>query len=815
MWNGIIVWGTANDNQFTPGAQGKLTIINGGTIENAIAAVRLARTDGMKYVSGYEGGIIQNNDAHFINNRTGVRFYPYRNMVSGVEVDNLSYFQNTEFLTDDKLADESLPVGFLHMHGVKGISIQGCSFTNSRPDEEAAIRERGIGIFSEDAHFIVSNFCPGGYPCEEPIRSSFRELNYGIHASNPESAKIFEVCNSDFYNNLTGIYAKGVDFANITFNNFELRNVSIVHPLNDIFGGLFLDNCTGYTVEENNFYNDNPYDPHNEIQSIGITVDNSGNDFNMIYRNTFDRLHLGILAQNNNRGTSELTGLKLKCNRCSNNQGDFAVTSDGSSLNPGISWYQGAYDPRDNTAPAGNWFSHNVNNDPYSDFNNTLRQSWIIYFHHLGNPYDPWVPVYYQNITPHGYNFFTSFDEVCPSHFQLGGGFLKSAPAFADIELLKERMFSMQQSRDSAAIALRLWIDAGNTPQLNDEVAYAIPAQSLEIYDDLMAYSPYLSDTILATSIGKNEVLINAMIRDIMVANPHGAKREALIEALEQRVPPVPEYMMAQIMAGLDSLSLKEQYESEIAWYEQERALAFNQLMNIYLTDSVLQYQDDSIASLIYTHGTLHQNYLLAKRYLDNSDTTNAFLQLNSIPDRFVMNPDQTVEYQDYITLFTLLKNLKQSGYPLDSLDIPSRQVLYQMVGKHSRPAIMAQNILQHIDTVYYPEKYILPVSGPQLRRYDAGIPFMNPSVVQNSVMKVYPNPCRDYFIIDYSFEKIPRNAFYSITDPTGRTIDADRLNRQQDQLIKRTSSLSPGLYTVRFNIDGREEKALKISVIK
>jgi len=812
LWQGIEVWGTTTASQSTSGAQGKITIENGGTIENAITAVFLSKSNGSGgYIGGYEGGIIQIHDAHFINNRTGVRFFPYRNLVSGVEMDNLSYFHKSEFLTDAELADESIPENFLYLDGVKGINVNGCSFTNSRPEEEASVSERGIGIYSYDADFTVS-----WYPGEDPDSSKFTNLNYGIHATDATTARTFKVNHSGFFNNLTGIYCKGINNSDIIFNNFEIYYISIFHGPNDIFGGLYLDNCTGYTVEENNFYNEDAYPYPDEILSIGITVNNSEDNLNMIYRNTFDRLHMGILAQNRNRGTSNSTGLKLKCNICTDNRGDFAVTADTASANKGISIHQGAYIPGDKTAPAGNLFSHANNNNPYSDFNNTLSRQWIYYFHHDSlSPQDAWIPFYHQNITHYGYIRYTTYDDVCPTHYSLGDGHKKSAPIVLNEQELRTRLTLMENLRDSSSNALSLWIDAGNTQQLNYEVESSTEPEALDIYDELMQDSPYLSDTVLSSSIAKENVLVNAMIRDIMVANPHGVKKEALVEALEQRVPPVPDYMMEEIMEGLDSIALKEQRESEIAWYEQERALAFNKLMKIYLAEDISTSAEDSIISLITNHGNLNNNYYLATRYLEQGNTSNAFTVLTNLPNQFVLDSEQENEHQDYLTLFTMISNITQQGKPLDSLDNTSRQVLYQMAEHDSRPAIMAQNILQHIDSASYPEVYILPTSGPVLRRYDAENPNFNTGLDHENVFKVYPNPCNDYFIMEYYFEIIPGQASYSISDPLGRIIEEGLIEGQQNQLIRRTSSYSSGLYTIKLNINGKLEKALKLNVIR
>jgi hypothetical protein len=659
-------------------------------------------------------------------------------------------------------------------------------------------------------------YCESSYPCEDPDSSTFTNLNYGINAHDAWTTRTFVVNHTGFYNNLTGIYSKLVNNSSIVFNNFELYNVSLFHGPHDIFGGVYYDDCTGFTVEENNFYNEDENDPQNEIRSIGITVNNSRDNVNMIYRNTFNRLHMAILAQNRNRGINISTGLKLKCNICTNNEGDFAVTADTVSSNKGISIYQGTNTSLAKTAPAGNLFTHANNNDPYSDFNNTLSRQRFYYFHHPGTSQDLWVPVYYQNITSTTQGTYPFiYDSVCPSNYNLGGGLKSSSYVVMNEDDLRSRMIMMENLRDSAANELNLWIDAGNTPELNYDVESSTPNESLDIYDELMADSPYLSDTVLASSIEKEDVLVNAMIRDIMVANPHGAKKEDLIEAIEQRVPAVPEYMMAEIIAGLDSIAQKEQRESEIAWYAQERDLAYNKLMKIYLDDETSTSAEDSLTSLILNHGNLNSQYFLATRYLEHGDISNALSLLSEIPNQFEMDSEQQAEHQDYMTIFSMINNISQQGLPLDSLDNLSRLNLYQIAENDSRTASMAQNVLQYIDTVSYPEVYILPTSGPVLRRYEAENPDINSGLEQGNVFRVYPNPSYEYFIIEYYFDVIPRHASYSINDPLGRIIEEGQIEGRQNQLIRRTTSYSSGIYTIKLIINGKVEKALKLNVIK
>jgi len=818
MWWGIQVWGNPVQSQYTSGAQGKVTIKNGGIIENAVTAVALGKSDGMNYTAGFEGGIIQASGARFVNNQTAVKFFPYRNYNPanpGFEIDNLSYFYDAEFLTDAPLADDSHPGEFVSLNGVSGIGFQGCLFSNTRDFKDALVKERGSGIYSRDANFTITQYCPDGYPCTAPQNSEFRSLNYGVKAYNTISTKTFTIDQTDFINNLTGIYLKGVDYPGILFSNFELRNV--FEASEDISCGLFLDNCTGFIVEENNFYNNISYDPNGEIRSIGITIDNSANDVNSIYRNSFEKLHIGILAQNNNRGNTEMSGLKIKCNRFSGNNGDIAVTAEEPSPQSGISFYQGAFIPGDLTAPAGNLFSHKENNNQYSDLINTIDQAHIIYFHNQSSATETRAPEYYTDwsVTACECPLLYSFEEACPSNYSNGSGItLPTETAYTETAM-KLRMQTMENLRDSTEHVLSLWIDGGNTDPLEFEVSMASTPEALAIYDELMSVSPYLSDQVLNASIDREDVLVDAMIRDILVANPQVAKDENLLQRLDQRSPPLPEYMMAEVMEGENLVTSREKLEAEIAWYEQERVMGLNRLINLYIMDTTNPGAPDTLQNLLSNYGQLRHQYWSVREYLGRGEIVAATQKLSDLPNQFTMSTEELTDHQNFSDIFNMVTGLMLLGEPLDSLDLPSRLQLYQFAEGINEPAIMAQNILQYIDTTQFPEKYILPPESLTWREYDPQKPANILALDENKSFNVYPNPCRDYFILAYNFETLPAEAQIVVSDPAGRIFDEIEIYDLQNQQIIRTSQYSSGIYIFSLIVDEEEVKSRKIAIVK
>ena len=142
-------------------------------------------------------------------------------------------------------------------------------------------------------------------------------------------------------------------------------------------------------------------------------------------------------------------------------------------------------------------------------------------------------------------------------------------------------------------------IDGGNTEGLNTEVELSTPPETMEIYNELMGESPFVSETVVETSIEKEDVLPNAMIRDVMVANPHSATSDELLEKLDERNTPMPNYMKAQVLEAREIQTLKDELESKLSGLKLRQARAFNGLVRQYLSDTINPWHTHDSFSII------------------------------------------------------------------------------------------------------------------------------------------------------------------------------------------------------------------------
>jgi len=228
LWGGVQV----NGETFLPQEyqhQGKVIVY--GTIKNAWYGIRTfmpgycPEGGGVLIEEGYpSGGIIHVSGGKFVNNKTAIRFYPYRG-----NGDNISYLSNAVFTTNASLEGNYHPDCFVRMDGVSGIEISKCTFQNLRPKNECQFGQRGKGIVAFNADVNISQNISSD-------STYFKSLDYGIYALNGATTPAFLISQCAFHNNRKSVYLSGytaIDLVDIKNNTFWLNNNSMVsQPLN-------------------------------------------------------------------------------------------------------------------------------------------------------------------------------------------------------------------------------------------------------------------------------------------------------------------------------------------------------------------------------------------------------------------------------------------------------------------------------------------------------------------------------------------------------------------------------------------------------
>lgn len=560
---------------------------------------------------------------------------------------NISYFRNCIFETTGPLANPSIkPYAFAILNNVKNVRFQGCTFRNTAPTL-FNVRDRGIGIVSIDAKYFVQQLSSTQF-CK------FENLYCGIDASNATNSNTVYVNKAQFSNNYEGIRLSAVRNATIISNTFTYIGG---YTQNGGYG-IYMDGCTGYKIEENNFSS-------GIGKHYGTIINNSGNASNEFYNNSFSNISYGTQIQENN------SRLQLKCNQYTPNSigiADISLTS-GSIQNP-----QGAcnIDPK---SPAGNTFSHTCfNPTPTGDIWANPGVTPFTYNHHGGSGTTPQcysssiVNLQTECITAGAFNQTTS----CPS---------KIIPP---CNTLCQRQLIRQINTLSAPLV------AGDAPALYQIIASTAAAG--QIKNALLAPGAYLSDGVLIAAITRADALPPGHIKDIVI--PNSPVTQPVKNALNNIS--LPNGIRNQITAAQTGTSARMQTETVLAALPP-KDVAINDLLRQYLNDTTLANPMDTVIAFLKTQPDLSSEQYLLQAYLSNNsyyDARPLYNQLNALSDAsFNSFYDLSISLSEQgKTIFEISSTGKQS---LESLAV-------QTVNKEI--ATRAQSILRFVYGEPFPE---------------------------------------------------------------------------------------------------------------
>lgn len=334
-WNGIVVQGIDGQAQ-NVSTFGKVTVQNGGTIENAWTAIK-----------SINGGIVQLNNANLINNYQSVYFQKHN---SGISNFQLSSIQNSTFKIDNEFLPlkynnaENTKASFLiRVENIKNLSIINNSFENTYETIDFDITKAIVGLNAQNINIRANYF----YGFKEAINlfaiNGLR--SYAIISGNNENDQ------NEFVNNKTAIMLNNVQNVLIKYNQIELpTNTYVSNPV-----GIYMIASSGRVF--NNTITNNETSPGN---GYGIVSRFARRDLTTnIYQNTFTNLKYGTQAE----GRNSLT--QVYCN-------DYTTMSEAAwSISPNFNTInafpdQGEYlnyDLLDGQRRAGNLFNDETENN--------------------------------------------------------------------------------------------------------------------------------------------------------------------------------------------------------------------------------------------------------------------------------------------------------------------------------------------------------------------------------------------------------------------------------------------------------------------
>lgn len=750
-WEGVVVKGNASLAQNILSNQGFVYLT--GVIEGANTSIRI-EAGGRVYGIGAD-----------IRNSGGLLFEPY-------SFSQLGHFNGCNFTCDGNIYDFGIePFRHAFLNGVRNINFLGCNFnlTNVPPEQLS----NTAGILSNGSNFWV-------------FESEFHGFDTGIHAAGQFSPfNSFSVTDSRFSNNQTGIFSLAMQNFSVIGNTFEVGGEDFK---NNNPCGLMVDNCTGYGVRWNTFIGTD-----NEVtERIGIIIEDSGDDANLIVGNSFDYLDYGNFAQGDNRGN--FSGLEYYCNTNEgHNTRDFYVSGTGPN-SEGIHINQG------NNRATRNTFSHSVAFLD-SDFRNDVG---LISFNHLGIPSEEPNP---NSLSGTGgiIKFQQTNEYRCPVNEPCCKTLSQE-----EFEQIQTDFFVAENGWQTEKTELSELVDGGDTENLLTQIHEATTLNAGQVIQYLLSISPWLSQQALIAAIGKKQVLTENAIIQILNANPEGL-REAPVRQLVKSSFSL--LLSDSILANAETGTARKVQENLIGEYRSAMLEKADTLIYDILKDTV-ELNLELLRLWLQKKQSLEAQYALIASFLSTEDFYSASQKLDTIPILYSLDAHELVEHYYFVTLADFWKEIHMQGKTMAELDSQRVSIVLGIANDSRRRAgAIAQGIINTWYNGHFRVIPYLPSNEEIQERFtkseDSGI------YSEAKYLTIFPNPARNFVYFHWNLPLGIEDANISLADLQGRVLNIIQLTGQKGRQKWNTEGLEHGLYFCRLNLPNGNYYTYKLTLIK
>ncbi|HBZ67603.1 MAG TPA: hypothetical protein DEO70_12265 [Bacteroidales bacterium] len=790
-WQGIEVWGNSAANQY-PDANGNYNqgylMLNNATIENAVCAVDLWKPNDFSKT----GGILKATNSHFINNTKSIHagYYTNKHPINGKPTTNIGYAVNCTFVINQGYNASKTFYKHADLAQLNGFSFSGCDFSLAQGVD--GVSPWNIAIGSYDAAFSVTAPCSGDMsPCNEYDRNTFTGFYAAVYATKtPDYNTTFDVIRSDFSNNAIGIYINGVKNEAILFCNFHLGSNA-----GDDCGvglspsyGIDMTGSTGFVIEENTFQRADGTAPGDYT---GIRATQCLSIVDDIYKNSYIGLERANLAQDLNRAdySNGATGISYLCNQNRFNRLDIHVTGNQASIRGNLGGLEVA--------------SGNTLTDPAFAEAHILNQGVqdVNYYFYQPNENERLIE-YSTYVYPYPLTISQTRNE-CLSHYGGSTGGNTTEGLVLDAAGMQQKADEYSQyvsDYNTVASLYQQLTDGGSTETTKTVIETSQPDDMWILRDDLLGKSPYLSQEVLMVAADKTDVLPEAVLFEILAANPDELRRQELIDYLRNKPDPLPEYMIELLEILARGETGKTALLNQMARYYNGKVQAVNTIVRSLLRDTITDY--GQVRTWLTNLGGIESGKQVVGTYLAEANYTTALGLLDSMAADYSLSGVDLEHFNEYRDITGMLISLRQNGLDYNNLDSASIAQLVDFADNSTGEArYLAQNILSQAFGLHYcncppqPGTITLKASKP-----------VNPVLLAEAhglTIGVAPNPASTWAAFNYVLAPGETNGLITISDNRGNTITTIPVTDNRGQKVWDTRQVSSGMYIYTLTCNG------------
>ncbi len=792
FWSGIKVLGD-NTKRQVDAFQGKLTMEN-SRISRATDAI--GNGDWIMCAPVISGAIISVNHSTFENNIRDVilKKYDYKGSpLSPFSPDYRASFRNCTFVKNEEINNpyQQNRLGALVIWGVEGIVIDSCTFSRDEDlKDQNTSPETCMLLFDASVKCTHSEFI-GHYKYAMKLNSTTLY------------AKGSEVKHCVFNKAKYGIYANGGESHQFIKNRFiipvALPLAGFMSNLVKLPYGVYMNSSHNFTITENFFLKSgiSAFTAPPGAMCIGLLINENGAHADQVFKNRFTALDVAIEALGKNKNSNGLVGLEFRCNNFINNLTDVYV---GTNFNwaqrvarGGVRKNQGNPDPRGVSFTltqdlAGNLFSSGTQHT--YDVNNSFSEA-VNYYHHAAAAGLRTEPDLNQNVNTFDAGVSYAEANACPTRLAVRPEGDTSLAISYSYTAATADLTQYAALADSIKDLMEQLVDGGNTLALQVQILFTEAHEYYQLYQDLLAQSPYLSLSTLEEVV-RREDFPDLMLRNIFMANPQAAKEPYLMDLLTELHPGMPQQMVDDILDGKDNFGALELLQIEYSNHISRGLRAADRKLELYKTDESTTDNLYADAKAVLQAVELpYYQYRRAELEYRMGNPTGAAAILEAVGNSEGLDEDQREEHRDHTAWFNLMSELEGgdlchcTGGQLDAL------ATMGLSAAHS--SALARSVLAFREVeVEYTEPMVIPPALAAKKAIRA-----NATGTQTAYANsLYPNPAHAYFIIEVDPQLYRGPGMrVEVTDPGGRLLLSRDMNEQIAYLS--TAQLPNGVYGI------------------
>jgi len=222
----------------------------------------------------------------------------------------------------------------------------------------------------------------------------------------------------------------------------------------------------------------------------------------------------------------------------------------------------------------------------------------------------------------------------------------------------------------------------------------------------------------------------------------------------------------------------------------------------------------DSIINLLENATGLQAKYRLMMVYFEENDTISALNTLAEIPDQFSLNDSQYAIHQHWNDFTNIMIAMKRDSITVTSLDSVQLAILSGLASFEEVPGALARDILHYVGIAQTGPYYLLPAD--QLKSGHVKPALITTSFpVKGTFLKIYPNPAKNYLVVEYALEDNLSCGLLTIYSPDGKLHFNKSLDGLKHDYVINTRNWNQGVYFFTFITQDNFEQSGKIVITK